>query len=102
MGVGFKLTLTSIRERRTLTEMDEAARRQAIREENRNLRYLRFMVDLALMEIRSGSLTLAQAGKIVENVRRQALTLFPGKETAFDIIYRPRLQRAITETYQLH
>jgi len=85
-----------------LAEMDEAARRQAIREENRNLRYLRFMVDLAQMEIRSGRLSLAQAGKIVENVRQQALTLFPGKETAFDIIYRPRLQRAITETFKLH
>jgi hypothetical protein len=82
--------------------MDEAARRQAIREENRNLRYLRFMVDLALMEIRSGRYSLAKAGAIVEHVRRQALTLFPGKEAAFDIIYRPRFQRAITETYQLH
>jgi hypothetical protein len=38
----------------------------------------------------------------VEHLRRQALMLFPGKETAFDIIYRPRFQRAITETYQLH
>jgi hypothetical protein len=38
----------------------------------------------------------------VENIRSQALMLFPGKETAFDIIYRPRLQRAITETFQLH
>jgi len=28
--------------------------------------------------------------------------LFPGKETAFDIIYRPRFQRAITETFKLH
>jgi hypothetical protein len=82
--------------------MDEAARRQAIREENRKLRYLRFMVDLALMEIRSGGLTPAQAREIVEHLRRQALMLFPGKETAFDIIYRPRFQRAITETYQLH
>jgi hypothetical protein len=82
--------------------MDEAVRRQAIREENRNLRYLRFMVDLALLEIRSGRLTLTQAGKIVDKLRRQALMLFPGKETAFDLIYRPRFQRAITETYQLH
>jgi hypothetical protein len=82
--------------------MNDAAWRQAVREENRRLRYLRFMVDLALMEIRSGGLTLAQAGEIVENLRRQALMLFPGKETAFDIIYRPRFQRAITETYQLH
>jgi len=85
-----------------LVDMDEAARRQAIREENRKLRYLRFMVDLALQEIRSGSYTLPQAAQAVQNLRSQALMLFPGKETAFDLIYRPRLQRAITETFQLH
>jgi len=59
-------------------------------------------VDLALNEIRSGSFTLSQARRVVENLRSQALMLFPGKETAFDLIYRPRLQRAITETFQLH
>ena len=85
-----------------MLDMDEAARRQAIRAENRKLRYLRFMVDLALNEIRSGSFSLPQAWQVVENLRRQALLLFPGKETAFDVIYRPRLQRAITETFQLH
>jgi hypothetical protein len=85
-----------------LVDLDEAARRQAIREENRNLRYLRFMVDLALQEIRSGSFTLPQADQVVQNLSSQALMLFPGKKTAFDLIYRPRLQRAITETFQLH
>jgi hypothetical protein len=85
-----------------LPDNEEAARHQAIREENRKLRYLRFMVDLALAEIRSGSFSLSQARQVVENLRSQALLLFPGKENAFDVIYRPRLQRAITETFQLH
>jgi hypothetical protein len=85
-----------------MVDRDEAAKRQAIREENRKLRYLRFMVDLALQEIRSGSFSLPQAAQVVINLRSQALMLFPGKETAFDLIYRPRLQRAITETFQLH
>jgi hypothetical protein len=85
-----------------MPDLDEAARRQAIREENRNLRYLRFLVDLALQEIRAGSFTLAEARQVVENIRRQALQLFPGKETAFDWIYRPRFQRALTETFRLH
>lgn len=76
--------------------------RQAIREENRNLRYLRFLVDLALAEIRAGSFTLEQAQQVVANVRSQALHLFPGKETAFEWIYRPRFHRAILETYKLH
>jgi len=81
---------------------DDPTRRQAIREENRNLRYLRFLVDMALAEIRAGTFTLEQAEQVLENVRSQALLLFPGKETAFDIIYRPRFQRAITETFKLH
>ena len=71
-----------------MPDNQEEARRLAIREENRKLRYLRFMVDLLLMEIRSGSYSLSQTQQMVENLRRQALMLFPGKETAFDIIYR--------------
>jgi len=86
-----------------LTEKDQSEEfRQAVREENRNLRYLRFIVDLALSEIRAGRYTWAQAEQVVENIRSQALKLFPGKELAFDLIYRPRFQRAITETFQLH
>jgi hypothetical protein len=81
--------------------MEEATRRLAIRAENRSLSYLRFIVDLALMEIRSGRLSLTQAEEMVEDVRQQALMLFPDKETAFEIIYRSRFQRAITETFQL-
>lgn len=83
---------------------EEAAdqHRQAVREENRRLRYLRFLVDLALMEIRAGRYTKPQAEKIVENIRSQALKLFPGKEMAFDLIYRPRFRRAIAEAFQLH
>ncbi len=76
--------------------------RQAIREENRRLTYLKLLVDLALLEIRSGRLTKSQVENIVVNVRSQALKLFPGKELAFDLIYRPRFQRAISETFQLH
>jgi hypothetical protein len=75
---------------------------QAIREENRNLRYLRFIVDLALSEIRAGRFSRSQAEQVVENIRSQALKLFPGKDLAFDLIYRPKFQRAITETFRLH
>jgi hypothetical protein len=75
---------------------------EAVREENRRLRYLRFLVDLALMEISRGRYTKPQAEKIVENIRSQALQLFPGKELAFELIYRPRFRRVITETFQLH
>lgn len=79
-----------------------AEHQQAVREENRRLRYLRFLVDLALLEISRGRYTKPQAEKVVENIRSQALQLFPGKELAFDLIYRPRFRRVIAETFQLH
>jgi len=86
-----------------LVDQDAAAsRQQALREENRRLRYLRFLVDLGLQEIRAGRFTRPQAEQVVKNIRSQALQLFPGKDQAFDLIYRPRLQRAITEVFQLH
>ena len=71
-------------------------------EENRNLAYLRSLVDRTLMEIRAGRHTPAEAERLVEQIRGQALQLFPGKETAFDLIYRPRFRRAINETFNLH
>lgn len=73
-----------------------------IREENRRLAYLRFLVDLALGAIRAGHFSREQAEKVVANIRSQALQLFPGKEQAFDLIYLSRFRRAIAETYQLH
>jgi hypothetical protein len=86
-----------------MTEPERAAEhQQAVREENRRLRYLRFLVDLALIEISRGTYTKAQAERVVENIRSQALQLFPGKELAFDLIYRPRFRRVIAETFQLH
>ncbi|MFW6122764.1 MAG: hypothetical protein ACOC6L_00835 [Thermodesulfobacteriota bacterium] len=86
-----------------MTEPERTAEhQQAVREENRRLRYLRFLVDLALIEISRGTYTKAQAEKVVENIRSQALQLFPGKELAFDLIYRPRFRRVIAATFQLH
>ena len=33
--------------------------------------------------------------------RRVALQIFPGKERAFDLIYRPKFQRLMTEIYRI-
>jgi hypothetical protein len=79
----------------------DAQRLEAIQEEDANLCHLRFLVDFALQEIRDGRYTLSQSRQVVENVRHQALKLFPGKEAVFDLIYRPRLQRVIAETFNL-
>jgi len=73
-----------------------------IEEENRKLRYLKLLVYLSLNLIDQGGLTLEEAINIVESVKQQACRLFPGKEEAFEIIYRPRFNRLLKKKFGLH
>jgi hypothetical protein len=69
---------------------------EALREENRRLRRLRLLVDLTLARLHQDpDLSLLDALQMTERCRDAALTLFPGKETAFELIYRPRFERIL-------
>ena len=70
-----------------------------VREENRKIRYLRFLVDFSILSIQQDDLLLEEAEGIVENVKRAACSLFPGKEETFELIYRPRFSRVIQERF---
>jgi hypothetical protein len=70
-----------------------------VREENRKIRYLRFLVDFSILSIQQDDLFLQEAHEIVENVKRAACNLFPGKEGTFELIYRPRFNRVIQERF---
>jgi hypothetical protein len=70
-----------------------------IREENRKIRFLRFLVDLSVQSIQQDDLSLEEALRIVDDVKRAALNLFPGKEETFELIYRPRFHRVIQERF---
>ena len=70
-----------------------------IREENRKIRFLRFLVDFSLRSIQQDDLLLEEALKVVEDVRRAVCNLFPGKEETFELIYRPRFNRVIQERF---
>jgi hypothetical protein len=69
------------------------------KEENRKIRYLRFLVDLSILSIQQDDLLLEEALDRVEDVKRAACSLFPGKEEVFELIYRPRFNRVIEERY---
>jgi len=71
------------------------------REENRKLRFLRFLVDFSILSIQQDELSLDQALKVVEDVKHAALGLFPDKEEAFELIYQPRFRRVIEERFGL-
>jgi hypothetical protein len=68
---------------------------KAIKEENRQIRFLRFLVDFSVLSIQQNKISLEEALKIVEDVKCAACNLFPGKEETFELIYRPRLNRVI-------
>jgi hypothetical protein len=77
------------------------AKDSEIKEENRKIRYLRFLVDFSILSIQQDDLILEEAKGVVENVKRAACSLFPGKEEAFELIYRPRFNRVIQERFGL-
>lgn len=69
---------------------------EAVREENRRLRRLRLIVDLTLSRLyQDPELSHLEALELVEGCRDAALALFPGKDRAFEMIYRPRLERVV-------
>ena len=47
------------------------------------------------------NLTLEEASELAAGAKRAALAMFPDKELAFDILYKPRLQRLMNERFRL-
>ena len=79
--------------------MQNEMEKRQVAEENRKIRYLRFLVDFSILSIQQDDLSLEQAEKLVEDVKRTACVLFPGKEETFELIYRPRYNRIIEERF---
>jgi hypothetical protein len=70
--------------------------------ERRNLRRLQLMLDMVLSVLsQDPDLTRAEALEMAANCKNAALAMFPDKELAFDLIYRPRLQRVINERFRV-
>jgi len=71
-------------------------------EEARRLRRLQVMMSMVMSVIsQDPDLTLEEASEMAANARRAALSMFPDKELAYDLIYRPRLQRLMNERFRL-
>jgi hypothetical protein len=65
-------------------------------EEERRLKIVRFLVDLTLARLQQDEdLSHLDALALVERTREVILTLFPNKERAYELIYRPRFERVL-------
>ncbi len=82
-------------------ELPEAQSETERQEEARRLRRLQIMVEMVMGVIAQSEITLEEASELAAGARQAALAMFPGKELAFDLLYRPRLERLIRERFHI-
>jgi hypothetical protein len=71
-------------------------------EEARKIRRLQTMMNMVISVIsQDENLTVEEAAELIGSSQRAALNMFPDKELAYNLIYRPRLQRLMIERFRL-
>ncbi len=76
--------------------------RQPELDEARKIRRLQIMMNMVMSVIsQDPGMTVEQASELAAESKRAALAMFPDKELAYDLIYKPRLQRLINERFRL-
>jgi len=71
-------------------------------QEQKLIRRLQMMMNLVMQTIaQDGSLTYDEAAQMIADSRKAALAMFPGKELAYDLIWRPRFQRLMRERFRI-
>jgi hypothetical protein len=79
---------------------DEEARERE--EEARKIRRLQLMMSMVMSVIsQDPDLTVEEASEMAAGAKRAALAMFPDKELAYDLLYKPRLQRLMKERFRL-
>ena len=80
----------------------EEAHASEVQQEAAKIRRLQIMISMVMSVIsQDPDLTLEKASEMAANAPRAALNMFPDKELAYDLIYRPRLQRLMNECFRL-
>jgi hypothetical protein len=71
-------------------------------DEARRIRRLQLMMSMVTSVIsQDPGLTVEEASELAAGAKRAALTMFPDKELAYDLLYKPRLQRLMRERFRL-
>ena len=70
--------------------------------EAQKIRRLQIMISMVMSVIsQDPNLTIEEASELVAGAKRAALAMFPDKELAYDILYKPRLQRLLNERFRI-
>lgn len=71
-------------------------------DEAKRIRRLQIMMSMVSSVIsQDPSLTVEEASELAAGAKRAALAMFPDKELAYDLLYKPRLQRLMRERFRL-
>jgi hypothetical protein len=71
-------------------------------EEQKLIRRLQMMMNMVMQVIATdSSLTIDDAAQMIADSRKAALAMFPGKELAYDLIWKPRFQRLMRERFRI-
>jgi hypothetical protein len=71
-------------------------------DEGKLIRRLQMMMNMVMQVIaQDGSLTIDEASQMIADSRKAALAMFPDKELAYEIIWRPRFQRLMRERFRI-
>jgi hypothetical protein len=74
----------------------------AVLEEAKLIRRLQMMMNMVMQVIaQDATLTVDDASAMIADARSAALAMFPDKELAYDLIWRPRFQRLMRERFRL-
>ncbi|NOY64899.1 MAG: hypothetical protein GXO97_05840 [Nitrospirae bacterium] len=70
-----------------------------IKEENKKMKRLKFIVDLTEAILMQSPLSIEEALQLMDNTKKAVLNLFPDKEDVYELIYTPRFKRIIAERF---
>jgi len=87
---------------KNLNRAESSAEISDSQEEARKIRRLQVMIGMVMSVIgQDPNLTVEEASELAAGAKRAALAMFPDKELAYDILYKPRLQRLMNERFRL-
>ena len=88
--------------REEIFSQNEEVRLESELEESQKIRRLQIMMSMVMSVIgQDPSLTIEEASELAAGAKRAALSMFPDKELAYDLIYKPRVQRLLRERFRL-
>jgi hypothetical protein len=80
----------------------EEAHANEVQQEAQKIRRLQIMISMVMSVIsQDPNMTIEEASELAAGAKRAALAMFPDKELAYDILYKPRLQRLMRERFHL-